>query len=923
MSSAVHVHPFYNGLGRPNKSGVLPNQFLPMSQKKDSFKRKTMDSLETIGLSQLSENIEYRDFYKMTEGTLVYSDYGIEEGILGKIKELGDQVAIPTFVKHYDFIGIIVNQLVGEYLGMRDNFTVDSIDEVSENDFIRERTQRVQEFAKKSFDLELKKRLVQKGINPDQQDFQSEEEQQAYLQQIEQEKNSLMTPSKIQMDMQKNWKTKAAEWAEHVLESDQERFYLDNMDADEMKDYLLTGRFFRHYYVGYDYYKPERWNPIQTFFSKDVEAKYPQDGEYVGRIIYLSPSDVVKRWGHLMKPSDIKKINTGMDSDVVRNDQGVSFKSLMASHFHQDQTIPFYNYYERELGLQIQDAMDIPMGHYKTKDEEGNDVKVPSWLSPDFNHNYSGYRYSSIFRDDINTRTDLLQVTEAYFRSWKRMWFLNYTTPEGIPDSTIVTDELIQEFIEDNGIKKVSTKSIKDIKESLEDNTMYEFWIPEIWKGVKINNGNSFLADPIYLEVEPLPYQIKGDSNVFDVKIPVGGIISTSIAKKLRPFQVGHNVCLNQVFNLLEKEIGTFFLFDINFLPSDYKDMGDTEEALLKLRDLAQSVGLVPLDTKKQNLEGANPQMNTFMTQSITYDVQIKSRIELANYYQQKALEQIGITPQRLGNPGKYETAAGVEQGTKASYTQTEAIFGEMSTARRKSMELHLAIAQYCQKEYLDVDMVFTKSDGDKQFMNLSDKDFPLRRLGLIPINNSKRRRELEQLKQTLLQTNTLGNDMLDYAELFSSDTMLELVAIGRKNRLEKQQEVEAQRQHEQQLVDKQIQAEAIQKEKDRKAVEDSKEKDRKTRLQEAEIDAYGRAADKESDQTGLNYIERASNIALNEQEAFNKNELENRKLDSQTEQANANSIFQMESLKLKMKEIEQKDRKMNNDKYIASINKN
>ena len=923
MSSAVHSYPFYNGLGTPNKSGVLPNQFLPSSQKKDNFKRKTMDALETIGLSQLSENIEFRDFYKMTEGTLVYSDYGLEEGILSKIKELGDEVAIPTFVKHYDFIGIIVNQLVGEYLGMRDNFTVDSTDEVSENDFIRERTQRVQDYAKKSFDLELRKRLVEKGINPDQQQFNSEEEQQQYLQQIEQEKNSLMTPSKIQMDMQKNWKTKAAEWAEHVLESDQERFYLDTMDAEEMKDFLLTGRFFRHYYVGYDYYKPERWNPIQTFFSKDVEAKYPQDGEYVGRVTYISPSDVVKRWGHLMKPSDIKKINTGMDSDVVRNDQGVSFKSLMSKNFHEDQVVPFYNYYEKEIGLQIQDAMDIPMGHYNTKDEEGNNVKIPSWLSPDFNHNYSGYRYSSIFRDDINTRTDLLQVTEAYFRSWKRMWFLNYTTPEGLPDSEIVTDELLEEFIKDNGIKKVSTKSIKDIKDSLEENTMYEFWIPEIWKGVKVNNGNSFLTDPIYLEVEPLPYQIKGDSNVFDVKIPVGGIIETSIAKKLRPFQVGHNVCLNQVFNLLEKEIGTFFLFDINFLPSDYKDMGDTEEALLKLRDLAQSVGLVPLDTKKQNLEGANPQMNTFMTQSITYDVQIKSRIELANYYQQKALEQIGITPQRLGNPGKYETAAGVEQGTKASYTQTEAIFGMMSTARRKSMELHLAIAQYCQKEYLDVDMVFTKSDGDKQFLNLSDKDFPLRRLGLIPINNSKRRRELEQLKQTLLQTNTLGNDMLDYAELFSSDTMLELVAIGRKNRIEKQKETDAQRAHEQELMDKQLQANALQKEKDRKAEEDSKEKDRKVKIQEAEISSYGKAVDKESDQTGLNYIERASNIALNEMEAENKNDIESRKLDIKNEENNVKSNFQMESLKLKMQEIEQKNRKMSNDKYIATINKN
>jgi len=395
------------------------------------------------------------------------------------------------------------------------------------------------------------------------------------------------------------------------------------------------------------------------------------------------------------------------------------------------------------------------------------------------------------------------------------------------------------------------------------------------------------------------------------------------MAQKLRPFQVGYNICLNQIFNFLEKEIGAFFLFDINFLPSEYKDLGDTEEALLKLRDLAQSVGLVPLDTKKQNLEGANPQMNTFQSQSLTYDVQIKNRIELANYYQQKALEQIGITPQRLGNPGKYETAAGVEQGTKASYTQTEALFGRMSTSRKKNMELHLAIAQYCQKEYLDVDMVFSKSDGDKQFINLSDPDFPLRRLGLVPINNPKQRRELENLRNQLLQTNTLGNDMLDYAELFSSNTMMELVAIGRKNRIEKQKEQEAQMTHEQDLLTKKLQAEALEKEKDRTAEEDSKEKDRQAKIREKTIEAMGKAADKQSDQAGIDAIERSSQLALAQQESMNKDTVENKKLDLKQQEVDSKSKAELENFKLKIKEFEQRDRKMNNDRYIATVNKN
>jgi hypothetical protein len=238
-------------------------------------------------------------------------------------------------------------------------------------------------------------------------------------------------------------------------------------------------------------------------------------------------------------------------------------------------------------------------------------------------------------------------------------------------------------------------------------------------------------------------------------------------------------------------------------------------------------------------------------------------------------------------------------------------------------MELHLAIAQYCQKEYQDVDMVFTKSDGDKEFLNLSDKDFPLRRLGLIPINNSKKRKELEQLKQTLLNTNTLGNDMLDYAELFSADTVLELVAIGRKNRIEKEKADQTQREHEQTLVDKQLQSNAEQKEKDRTATEESKEKDRAARIEEVKIEAFGRAIDKESDQLGLNYLERVSDMAYKNQELLNKNDLNNKEIELKTQESNIKARAMTEDLNLKMKELEFKNKKLAADKFIAITNKN
>lgn len=914
-------HFWFNGVGSTTiYTTSLPQQTIPESKKTFKFQKACMDALESVGIIQMGENVKLNDFYKMEKGDLVYADYGVEDSdIISQVRKLGDGVGIPTFVKHYDIIGILTRKIVGEWLKQKDNFKVNSTaDEISENDFLRERTRRSNQWVLETFNKELELALLKEGINPKGQEFKSEEERQAYIQQVEEAKAKIIPPETIEKELSKNFKTKASEWAEHTLDNDQRRYYLDKLDGEEMRDYLLTGRYFRHYRVGYDYYKPERLDPRRVFFSKDVNAEYPQDGEYVGWIDYISPSEIMKRYGHLLKPFQIKKLNERLASNANANNEIANWRDkLKNGFFGQQQVIPFQQFYDHDLGLQIQDALDIPMGE-TIIDTPGGQEKIPTWLSSFQNQNYLGYTFASNMRDDFPARTDVLQVTEAYWRSWKRMWFLNYIDKNGISSSEIVTDDLLPEFIEEHEIKKVSTKSLQDLQvERLEDNTMYEFWIPEVWQGVKINAGNSLLGEDLYLNVQPLPYQIKGDSNLFDVKLPVAGIIGTSMAKRIRPYQVGYNICLNQIFNLLSKEMGMFFLFDINFLPSEYKDNGTIEDSLEKLQSLAKEVGIVPIDSQKQNIQGAQ-NMNTFMVQDVSFDKQINSRISLSNYYFQKALEQIGFSPQRLGGATTYETATGLQQGMEAQYDQTADLFTAMSTARLKAMEMHLAVAQYCQKEYIDKDFVFTGSDNDKTYINLTDPDFPLRRLALLPSNSPNERRILEQVRNYLMTTNTLGSDLLDIAQGMATDTLSELISIGRRNRL-KQEELENQkRQHEQQLLDKQLQAQAQDKQAERDFKASEAEKDRETKLESERINALGRASDKQSDVQGFEQINRATQEAIQnnfkerelnvkESLAENKTILENQKI--------ANTA---ESLRLQAEKL-QKDYELKKEAIQAS----
>src|SRR5690606_4131340 len=131
-----------------------------------------------------------------------------------------------------------------------------------------------------------------------------------------------------------------------------------------------------------------------------------------------------------------------------------------------------------------------------------------------------------------------------------------------------------------------------------------------------------------------LPYQIKGDSNIYDVKLPVSGIISSNfIANKIRPYQIAYNICLNQIMNMMEKELGLFFLFDINLLPTEYKVYGDTDQALMKLQDFIKDTGIAPIDTNKQNTQQNMSQANTFMYQDLSYTNHISARMQWAENY--------------------------------------------------------------------------------------------------------------------------------------------------------------------------------------------------------------------------------------------------------------------------------------------------
>lgn len=920
-------HPFNNYptsavRGGNNYVNSLPPQAIPKSKKNSKWKRATLDRFEIIGVNQINKNKVFDEYYKMVGGSVSFHDFSELPEFLREVRDVRAEVDLPTTIKHYDILGLIVNTIVGEYLNLSTKYKVTASDEVTMNEMLREKTRRIDEYASQVWSAELELILMEQGINPKEAKFKSEEEQQAYIQQVEQIKRD-NTPRQIELDLRKNFKTRAVEWAERKLELDYELFKMNEFDMLESTSYMLTGRWFREYKLNYDSYEPRHWKSRETFISEEEDLKYPQKGEYIGRVRLMTPSQIINEYGTKLTPVQIQRLTGYYDEEISESNGShtnigtKSFDTLSKTWFGEDYITPLENYHQYQFGKELETLSGIPMGNRVVGDKE-----VPSWI-PTLLTNFKTDRIISNGRIDIDVRQDVIQVTEAYWKSPERVGLLTYLNEEGLITQDIVTDDLLPEFLEAYGIKKVNTISLEDAQGKPQINTIVYTYIPQVRWGCKINKANSYLEDDVYLGGDILPYQVKGGvSNVYDIQLPVAGIVDVAPIRKALPYQRDYNVLLNQIYMMLEKEIGLFFLLDFNYLPSEFKDMPSTEEILVNVKAMAKDLGLLPADFSKQNTAGGS-NINSMVAQDMSYTNHIIGKLNIANQYKMLALEQVGINPQRMGTPQKYDTAEGLKMGQQAVFNQTSNIFNILENARLSALDIHLAIAQYCEKNTKSITLFGTQSDSDVYLMQFVDENFHLRQLGAYPTSDSKKAKELESVKAQIIANNTLGGDILGFAAIATSDTMSGLMNVARDAYRRQQEELQAKREHEQSLLDKQLEAQAQKDKDDRDFMEASKEKDRRTDIAIAAIQANAKATDANASIAELDFMNKNLDRIAEANIKQSGIDLEQQKIDLMKDKQAQEKTTKIDETNLRLLELEEKRKAREAQERISIRNKN
>lgn len=865
----------------------IPSQMLTYKQKmkdKKKWGRDCVDAFEQIGRRQYYDNLRFIENYQMLNGKFMPHHYIEQEGYKDMITQLTEEFDVPSTLRHYDIIGKTIGNLTEKLAEFPDIFNVEEIfEEDATNEYVRSQTDLMHKSVQADINTEIKARLVAEGIDPDKQDFQSEDEAMKYQQEMQDMKQAL-TPPQIQKYMETSWQSQAEIWGGHQLKVDRQRFKLDELERLEFRDMLITDRCIRHFYLTGDGYNQETWNPMNSFFHLSPDVNWIEDGDYAGRIFYLTKADIIKRHGWKMKTKDIQALET-LDQENADNldFNGYPYKTLAPFEDHKA-----YDIITKNSGY---DPINkIPL--------LGDDVLF------EMTNNLP----------NVNRNAGLFRVTEVYWISQRKYGIYIHIDPF---TKTLVKDKVDENFIVPEHVKEV----MGDIYDGNDIDTVYWTWIDELWSGTKICFATKD-TDAIYLDIDRCEFQFRGDYNPFICKIPVCGRIfnnrnaqSMSLVDLMKPHQIGYNLCMNQLYQLLEKETGKFMVWDVRFF-NNLKDWGG-EDSFDKIALLAKEMGHVFGDTSPQNMQGANPGNQLPKVVDMDLSSQMFSRAKLAQFFEERCMSQLGISQQSMGEIDSKDSATGIDTAVQQTSLNVQRLYTDFFQYKQRCLTMDLDIAQYVQSKKKDVTISYTKSDQSRVFLNMVGTDLLLKNMHVYVVNSQQLLRQLQELKSLFLQSNTTGATPLDLAEVITA-TSPAAVKIKFKETMDAQEKKEQQQQQsQQQQFQAQLQAD---QEKENRLDQRNKENN-ETKIQVADImvnkpDKSDAGQPVQPGNSQLDYSKFNAKTQADQQ----KNDTQRENNEIQREKNTNDKLLKSKQLDLMEKKISAEDKRTKSNVRVAKV---
>lgn len=683
-----------------------------------------------------------------------------------------------TFVKNYDLMkGILRPEdfyQEQEVRSFTDMLTTDlalpsyvkhySIITTPVNELVGEISKRPDAFRVKAFDddsqaeeLEFKTKLLQDFVIA--QARQKIQEQAAMQgEEVPDEELEQMTMEQVK-DQLDTYTSVAEKWANHVLTAQKADFNTKEKSEDAFRDMLISGREFFHIYednskLGFNI---EVANPKHTWFLTTPDRKYISDptgraqGAYAaGTVQVMELSEIIESIPDITK-EEIDHLRSSL--------QDYGLINVRESNLGNPDATPGNDsvQYDTFDPLVLQTRMII-----ESEMKENNDG-LKDFLGLTNNVSSFGYKYV---------------VVRAYWISKKKIGKLIYMDEMGNEQSMLV----------DENYKKGTIPT----EQSLEWG-----WINQWYQGIKIG------PDIYYIK----PYKLLNYCPIIGQTFEVKNTEAKSLVDLMKPFQVLYNVCMNQLYKLLEKEVGKVQLMSIRHIPIP-KD-GDAQDALDIWEMEARNRGVVFIDDSPENLKGQSS-FNQFRDIDMTRTQEIQSRYTLAQQLKNECWELIGMSRQRMGSVSASESATGTQTAMQQSYSQTEPLFVAHEYVLGQLYQAIIDASLYVEGQKPESTISYITSEGESAFVSVNGSDIRFRDLKVFLTNRPEDQRmfnEIRQLSQAVLQN---GGSLHDIIELYTTNSVRQMKKVFKdlKNR-QQQMEDQKMQQQQQQLEQQQAQSEA------------------------------------------------------------------------------------------------------------------
>lgn len=563
----------------------------------------------------------------------------------------------------------------------------------------------------------------------------------------------------------------AEKWANHVLTCQKAEFNLKEKSEDAFRDLLVSGREFYHIYednskLGFNI---EVANPKNTWFLTTPDRKWISDptgraqGAYAaGTVQVMELSEIIESIPDLTK-EEIDHLRSSL--------QDYGLINVRESNLGNPNVAPGIDSvtYDTFDPLVLQTRMIIE------SEMKQNSDGLQDFLGLTSNVSSFGYKYV---------------VVRAYWLSKKKIGKVIYLDELGNEQSMLV----------DENYKSGAIPT----QQSLEWG-----WINEWYQGIKIG--------PDIYHVKP--FKLLNYCPIIGTTFEVKNTEAKSLVDLMKPFQVLYNVCMNQLYKLLEKEVGKVYLTSIRHIPVP-KD-GDAQDALDMWELEARNRGVVFIDDSPENLKSPSS-FNQFRDIDLTRTQEIQSRYTLAQQLKNECWELIGMSRQRMGSVTSSESATGVNTAVQQSYAQTEPLFVAHEYVLGQLYQAIIDAALYVESNKPQSTLSYITNEGESAFVSVNGSDLKFRDLKVFLTNrpeDTQMFNELRSLSQAVIQN---GGTLYDVIELYSTKSMREMkkvfkdlrdrqVELQNQQMQQKQQEIDQARQ----IAAAQLEQSQIQKEQE------------------------------------------------------------------------------------------------------------